>query len=510
MANYFVIDNTFRPYSFDELVKPYQMYGEAYRQQEAMLDAARDKEFSVDSLDQLQDKVAYDMYNNAANQLKAASDELATRGLSSALRSRIRSTARDYQTTMNNLNNAQQRLYAEQDRRAKLGPGYVYQQENLRIGDFLNGATPNQKGVKLADVTADIAAEFQSRAKGISQDTWNKVLNQNGRVINGYYDVKTESGLKEAQLDTILQLSNPEGWNRFVASNPTITEEQKRELSGFVNSISTEMDAVGYGDYNAAGQKDIWNAIVKGAHAGLGSEEHKYQIDRSYNPELAYRMQRDKILDKERQEQKDKDAGKLPFYTDPSGNKWYSDGALVWEVDKDGKEIMAPTPRTKLGTDALTETKEEKAAREAMEKLSGNQVFPLYTTDTSAGWLKSNDKTGTTLGGKWDYNERRGTPITMEEFGAQRQDKLREILKDLNKNYGSNLTLNDVEIYKDWDVFSNEYKIVLKGQGVLSVDDKGNLVPEETASTAPTAATVADSLTTNRSSVNAANLGGGW
>ena len=50
MANYFVIDNTFRPYSFDELVKPYQMYGEAYKQQEALLDAARDKEFSADML----------------------------------------------------------------------------------------------------------------------------------------------------------------------------------------------------------------------------------------------------------------------------------------------------------------------------------------------------------------------------------------------------------------------------------------------------------------------------
>lgn len=513
MANYFVIDNTFRPYSFDELIKPYQMYGEAYRQQEALLDAARDKEFSVDSLDQVQDKVAYDMYNNAANQLKAASDELATRGLSSGLRSRIRTTARDYQTTMTNLNNAQQRLYAEQDRRAKLGPGYVYQQENLRIGDFLNGASPNPKGAKLSDVTADIAAEFQTRAKTISQDTWNKVLNQNGKVINGYYDVKTESGLKEAQLDTILQLSNPEGWNRFVASNPTITEEQKRELSGFVNSINSEMDAVGYGNYSTNGQKEIWNAIVKGAHAGLGGEEHKYQVDRSYNPELFYRMQRDKKADEEKAAQKRVSEGKDPFYTDPEGNKWYSDGNLIWEHDKDGKEIMKPTPRTKIGSEATpTETKEEKKAREAMARLTADQAFPLYTTDTAFGWFKSNDKTPTTAGGKWDYNERKGTEVSLEEFGAQRQDKLRSILADLNKSYGTNLTLSDVKIYKDWDVFSNEYKIVLNGREIGSVDGEGNpIVPEETVPnvpTAPTTATVADSLTTHRSSVNAGNLGG--
>ena len=36
MANYFVIDNTFRPYSFDELIKPYQMYGEAYKQDDSL------------------------------------------------------------------------------------------------------------------------------------------------------------------------------------------------------------------------------------------------------------------------------------------------------------------------------------------------------------------------------------------------------------------------------------------------------------------------------------------
>lgn len=510
MANYFVIDNTFRPYSFDELIKPYQMYGEAYKQQEALLDAAREKEFSADMLDAEQDRAAYDMYNAAANRLKAATDELATKGLSSKLRGDIRATARDYKRTMDSLNAAQTALTAERDRRVKLGPGYVYQQEDLRIGDFLNGATPNSKSAKLSDVTADIAAEFQTRAKAISSDTWNKVLNQNGRVISGYYDVKTESGLKEAQLDTILQLSNPEGWNRFVESNPTITEEQKEQLSGFINSINTEMDAVGYGNYSTNGQKEIWNAIVKGAHAGLGSEDHKYQIDRSYNPELAYRMQRDKIADAEKAAQKRISEGKDPFYTDPDGNKWYSDGNLIWEHDKDGKEVMKPTPRTKIGSEATpTETKEEKKAREAMARLTADQAFPLYTTDTAFGWFKSNDKTPTTAGGKWDYNERRGTEVSLEEFGAQRQDKLRSILADLNKSYGTNLTLSDVKIYKDWDVFSNEYKIVLNGHEIGSVDGDGNpIVPEETVPTAPTRATVADSLTTHRSSVNANDLGG--
>lgn len=178
MANYFVINNKFRPYSFDELIKPYQIYGQAYKEQEAMLDAAREKEFSPDYLDQTQDAAAYNMYTSASQQLQAASDELATKGLSAGLRGRIRTSARDYKRTMDALNEAQNRLYAERDRRAKLGPDYVYQQDNLRIGDFLNGASPNQRGESLSGITKDIATEFAKRASTITKDTWQKAMDQ--------------------------------------------------------------------------------------------------------------------------------------------------------------------------------------------------------------------------------------------------------------------------------------------------------------------------------------------
>lgn len=499
MANYFVIDNTFKPYSFDELVKPYQIYGEAYRQQEAMLDAARDKEFSPDALDQVQDKIAYDMYSAASNNLKAASDELATQGLSAGLRNRIRTTARDYKTTMDTLNTAQQRLIAEQDRRAKLGPDYRFQQDQIRIGDFLNGASPNQESAKLSDVTADIAAEFQSRAKGITQETWNRVLNQNGKVINGYYDVKTEQGLKEAQLDTILALSNPAEWNRYVASNPTITDEQKRELKGFIDAIGTEMDAVGYDKYSTQNQQDIWKAIVKGAHAGLGGEEHKYQVDRSYNPELAYRMQRDKKADEEKEAQKRVAEGKDPFYTDKDGNKWYSDGKLAWSTDKDGNELTAPTPLSKLQQEDKQQTKEEKAEAEALARLNDDNRFPLYMRDKKPGWFIRNDKESAAEGGKWDYNESRGKEISLEDFGETRTRNLRDILAKYNKDYNTNITLNDVTIYKDWDHLNNEFKIILNNKEIGTMDNSGKVTIDE-----DTAKAAADTL--DRNSVKVTDL----
>lgn len=280
MANYFVIDNTFRPYSFDELIKPYQMYGEAYKQQEALLDAAREKEFSADRLDKELDKEAYDMYTQATSGLRAASDELATRGLSAKLRGTIRNTARDYQTTMATLNQAQTELAAERLRRANLGPDYVFQQNDVRIGDYLGGRAANQRGESLKTITSDVASEFAALAGTISKDTWSKALLDGKQT--GYFDIKTEKGLTDAQLRTIL--ADTGIWEN-VMSDPTIDARDKEKLQGFRDIITSKLRAVGFDDYDNETNKDkIADAIARGAHAGLGSTSHAYQQDKSYDP----------------------------------------------------------------------------------------------------------------------------------------------------------------------------------------------------------------------------------
>ena len=278
---YLVVNSKYNPFSFEEMVKPFQMYGEEYRNQEAMMDAARDKEFSGSALDQTLDKAAYDMYNSATTSLRGVADELATNGLSPELRGRIKSVARDYKTTMDALNEAQTRLYAEQDRRAKLGPDYVYQQNDLRIGDFLNGATPNQRGESLEKITKDIGTEFTARAQRITQDTWNKAMSSNGRVVGGYYDVTTETGLSAAQLDTIL--SDADTWNSIMKDS-SISDSQKALLQGFRNTIESKKRALDYGKYDDADKSRIDEAITVGAHYGLGKVTHEHRQDPGYNP----------------------------------------------------------------------------------------------------------------------------------------------------------------------------------------------------------------------------------
>lgn len=278
---YLTINSTFTPYSFDELIKPFAMYDTAYREQEAYLDAARELDNSGGMFNQESTPIAYGMYSTANDSLKAISDELATNGLSSDLKSRLRNTVRDYRSTMKTLNSAQERYYAEQDRRAKLGSDYVFQQENLSVDDFLGGKSPNQRGESLTNITKDIATQFSARAQQITNDTWNKVLGNNGNVIGGYYDVTTESGLTAAQLDTIL--ADEDTWNSIM-KNSGISNEQKGLLQSFRNTITAKKNSIGYNDYDDYSRSKIDEAIIIGAHGALGGTTHKYEADKSYNP----------------------------------------------------------------------------------------------------------------------------------------------------------------------------------------------------------------------------------
>ena len=97
MANYFVIDNTFRPYSFDELVKPYQMYGEAYREIEDNLSALETAagEWEQKANEQ-SDPIAHAQYLRYADDLRKQADDLSKYGLNPATRRKMLNMRKRY------------------------------------------------------------------------------------------------------------------------------------------------------------------------------------------------------------------------------------------------------------------------------------------------------------------------------------------------------------------------------------------------------------------------------
>lgn len=450
MANYFVLNSKFKPYSFDELIKPYQMYGQAYQEQEALIDAAKEKEFSPTYLNKEQDAEAYALYDEATRGLQAVSDELATKGLSSALRGRLRTTAKDYKSTMDALTISQAQLMQERDRRSKLGHDYVFQQEDLRIGDYLGGKTPNQGGEKLSDITKGISEEFSRRAQGITSETWNKLFAENGVLISGYYDVTTKIGLTDAQLDTIL--ADDATWNQML-SNPTITNEQKQQLQGFRDVIQAKQNSISMESYDPINQAKIREAIVIGAHSGLGTTRHGVQADKNFeSPELRYRRERDKVEDQRYKEEKENvnkiKAGQLPFHTTTDGDQWFSDGKIVWAVDKDGEVVQDPMPVSQLGKD--TTTTSGKKISDATRK-----QFPMYFEAMSEGKKRTFKPSKSR-----EFNVNDQEEISFSRLSPKQQAVLKDKLEPLN------LTEQDIKIYRDYDALSrNHYKVVLPAEG---------------------------------------------
>ena len=412
MANYFVINSKFKPYSFDELIKPYQMYGQAYQEQEALIDAAKEKEFSPAYLNKEQDAEAYALYDEATRGLQAVSDELATKGLSSALRGKLRTAAKDYKSTMDALTVAQAQLMQERDRRAKAGDDYVYQQDSLRIGDFLGGATPNQKSAKLSNIADDIATEFAQRAKGISDDTWRKAMDSNGNVIGGYYDVTTETGLTAAQLDTIL--ADDEKWNQIIATS-ALTNDEVEQLQRFRNVVNSKKNAVGYNDYSDYNRARIDDAIFKGASAGLMTTSHQYKQDPGFHDSAwnNYLLNREKHEDdKTRQAELDKQAklaaeepythsdetnpsidnrtGFKPGYSIKNGKLQYSDPNAPESSSSSSSSGSSATyttttggirVHTKDGTKSFTNIKEAREDKDVNKRLKDLKTIAIEDID---------------------------------------------------------------------------------------------------------------------------------
>jgi hypothetical protein len=65
MAQYLTINSTFKPYTFEEMLKPLQMYGEEYARQDAALGELQTKaDMWKNIVNETNDPKAYKMYES--------------------------------------------------------------------------------------------------------------------------------------------------------------------------------------------------------------------------------------------------------------------------------------------------------------------------------------------------------------------------------------------------------------------------------------------------------------
>ena len=196
----FVIDSSFNPFSFKEMVQPLAIYKEAYEQAENAYNDLTDKADTFKYLSEKmpEDSKARQIYEGYANELHAQAKDLMQHGLTMGNRRGLTNLKQRYRGEIGQLVEADTAMKQEQALRRTMNAkdaSMLYATDNLNIDQFLNGATPNLYNISGTDLyTRAVAAgkAASSRVYGAGDA---------GKTLGGYYrDYVKKMGYTPEQL----------------------------------------------------------------------------------------------------------------------------------------------------------------------------------------------------------------------------------------------------------------------------------------------------------------------
>lgn len=187
MANYaFVVDNSFQPFSMQEMLVPFSAYKEAYEKSEEQYNELSEKADKFKYLSETlpEGSKARELYEGYANDLTKQAEDLAHNGLSMSNRRALTSMRRRYQGEIGRLLQADEAMREEKKLRRSLSAqdsSMLYATDNLDIDSFLDGETPN-----LYNISGN---ELYTRGAAAGKAASSRVFSAGdaGSTLNGYY-----------------------------------------------------------------------------------------------------------------------------------------------------------------------------------------------------------------------------------------------------------------------------------------------------------------------------------
>ena len=170
-VNYdFVVDSSFRPYSFGELVQPFVIYKDAYEKAEAAYEDLSDKSNQFKYLSETlpEGSQARRIYEGYASELDKQAEDLAKHGLNMSNRRSLTNLKRRYQGEIGRLVTADAAMQEEKKLRRQMSTkdsSMLYALDNLSIDDFMDGATPNLYNIS-GDELRKEGAQYAQAASG--------------------------------------------------------------------------------------------------------------------------------------------------------------------------------------------------------------------------------------------------------------------------------------------------------------------------------------------------------
>lgn len=254
-----VIDSKFRPFSYDELIKPLMQYKETYDKVEAdYSNLAAQTEQWKDIANQTQSPEAYAMYSKYANDLNNIVDDF-SKGMTLQNRSQLLAMKRRYASDIQPIARASEAMKEANDLRVKAGPDAIFEVgEYNSLDQFLHGRTANNRYQSRDAITKRTAAMTEAAmASAMKDPEFQKAMGDQ------YWMLTQHTGGSYEDLKAAIA-NNAQAQNRFA--------EIKAQV----------MKDAGYDRYDTMGKQAIEDAINTGLYAGLDKPARSFQANQNF------------------------------------------------------------------------------------------------------------------------------------------------------------------------------------------------------------------------------------
>ncbi len=372
-----VINSKFRPFTYDEMVKPLIQYKEAYdKVEQDYSNLTAQTEMWKDIVNRTNSPEAYEMYQRYSNDLAAITEDF-SRGMNINNRRALIGMKRRYSQDIEPIARASEAMNAANEFRAKAGQDAIFEVgEYNSLDPFLHGQTANNKYQSREALIKKTAAITEATMAEVFKDPeFKKVMGDQLWMITQHTGGSYEE-LMEAM--KVGMMDNPIAQNMF---------------SQIRQKVARDSDIQNYG---AAGQQAIMEAIDTGLYVGLDKPVRSFQANQDHlNPLQAQAYnQSSQEFEWKKEARKPLPLGdknyfdpitRLTFTEDDKGNRTYNlaskAGSNPGESDTTGSgDSSTGTARVNRSTGiiSVTTTGKSVGATEQLDEIPTGAILKSY------------------------------------------------------------------------------------------------------------------------------------
>lgn len=268
-----VINSKFRPFTYDEMVKPLAQYKEAYdKLEQDYSNLTAQTEMWKDVANQTNSPEAYEMYQRYSNDLASVVDSF-SKGMNINNRKALLNMKRRYAQDIAPIAKADAAMREANEFRIKAGPDAIFEVgEYNSLDDFLHGKTANNNYQSKEALTKKTAAMTEAAmAEALKDPEFQKAMGNQYWLISQHTGGSYEDLMEAMKLG---MLDNPIAQNRFSEIRQRVAKES------------------GIDNYDYQGQQAIMDAIDTGLYAGLDKPVRNFKNNADHiTPVQRYSME---------------------------------------------------------------------------------------------------------------------------------------------------------------------------------------------------------------------------